>query len=237
MTRILHISDHHGKNLSVSTKEFDLLVDTGDFSGHNMKNFFWDEKDQRHIDKKEEALFQLDEFNKKRLPYYKKINATHKIVMNGNHDFLILPENPIILTPTASTITVGDLKVGILRGSNIIKFGGVVGGWNDEIDEYEFKQRILSISPDIDILISHQPAFGILDKIPSGESLGSVEIYRAIFGETHFGKEISKPYFQNLKAFLSGHIHEHAAIVKHIIENREVVFSNAACGFNKIEID
>jgi Icc-related predicted phosphoesterase len=227
--RILHTSDNHGKNPSLPSGHFDLFVDSGDFSSHDSKNFTMGYH-ERHVNKVSEAEFQLGWFNNIRLPLYHSVNATHKIVIKGNHDFLTLPKNDIILTPPTSTLTFDDMKVGILLGSNIIPHGGIEGGWDDEIDENEFWKRIHAIDWDIDILISHQPPQGILDLCHSGERVGSKELTKAIFGS-----ELTEtpPYFTKLRLNLFGHIHEAHGIEEHEVNGRKIIFSNACSGYDK----
>ncbi len=232
--KILHISDSHGKNIKLPDGEFDFLIESGDFSVHDVNNFTVDSQFNRHVNKEVESKYQKDWFLKKRIPYYKKVNAKHKIVLAGNHDFFAYDDfiDGITLCKTTQTLEFDGLKIGVLAGSNIIDRGGIVGGWNDEIDEYEFRQRILLLDPDIDILISHQPPRNVLDKAFTIR-LGSDEIYKSIFGLSLIEKS---PRFSKLKAHLFGHIHEDASTVSYDIEGRNVVFSNASGKYNIIEL-
>lgn len=227
--KILHTSDNHGINIDLPRGHFDFFFDTGDFSTHDTNNLAYDEHYQRHLNRKAEAEFQLGYFKDIRIPFYKNIDAKVKIVVKGNHDFLILPQNKIIDTPTENVITREGMKIGILRGSNIIATGGIVGGWDEEIDEYQFKQRLLSIDPDIDILLSHQPPANIFDLCGDGRTrIGSREIYNAIFGNLGI-----PPYFTKLKAHCFGHVHENFGLEEMEIEGRKIIFSNASSGYRK----
>jgi len=230
--KILHISDCHGKNIKLPKEKFQFFIETGDFSAHDISNFTVDSQYNRYINKDVEAKFQKHWFIEKRIPFYQKVDAQHKVVLFGNHDFWTPDDliNGIHISRTTKTITVGGLKIGILAGSNIIKNGGIVGGWNDEISEEEFRNRILSLDSDIDILISHQPPYGIFDNA-FGIRLGSFSIYDSIFGL--IGKP---PFFTKLKAHLFGHIHENSGIEVREIEERKITFSNASRKYNILEV-
>ena len=160
-----------------------------------------------------------------RQPIKKKGLALDRIVFTpGNHDFF----NPTSIFPNSiqtgsKTIIVGGIKIGLLCGVLPL-----AGEWNDEIDEYEIKQRILALDPDIQILVSHVAPYGIRDSAYGGEHTGSQELYRAIFGTSMFSEE--KLFFTNLTLHCFGHSHEGFGGETHEIEGRRVRFSNAATG-------
>ena len=229
--KILHISDWHSRNSETKANleelKADILIDSGDICPHFDQNWKFG-KNKRSVNKAKEAKAQREWFEKIKVPFYKSLGIKNIIVIQGNHDFTdFCGIEGITSLSKSGTIEVAGKKMGILLGAN--PTGENL--WNDEIDEYEFKQRILSISPDIDILISHQPPSQVLDMAYSGERLGSVEIYKAIFGVIG-----EKEYFTHLKLHAYGHIHESANTKEIEVDDRKIIFSNASGWYNVIDI-
>ena len=150
------------------------------------------------------------------LPY------SHKIFICGNHDDCLYGAN----------INGLDANVHYLCNSGIeidgIKFYGVPMFMGDCVTDRQ-SRNYARIPSDTDVLVTHSPAYGILD-FDDGINYGSEEILERL------------PYLPNLKAHLFGHIHaEHG-----ITEQSGVIFSNGAimnsdytvlnCP-NKIELD
>jgi Icc-related predicted phosphoesterase len=238
MKKILHTSDSHGKNISLPKGAFDLFVDTGDFCAHSREH--WHREGpygQWHLNREGEAEWQAAWFQEVQAPRYAAINATHKLIIPGNHDFLPAQTGKFSYVSSTSTIVLGGIKIGVLLGCNIVKASNLVGPWQDEVSEYEFRQRIMSLDPDIDILVSHQPPNQILDLVDV-HRIGSNELYKAIFGGA-FGSV--PPYFTKLRLHLFGHVHEHSGVTEYEMEGRKITFSNAAKGnkskgFNVIDL-
>ena len=67
-------------------------------------------------------------------------------------------------------------------------------------NELELKVKYAQIPEDTDILISHGPPFGILDKVLEGDNVGSKELLARV-------SELKK-----LKLVVFGHIHESSGI-------------------------
>lgn len=198
------------------------------------------EVESRLIIKEREA--RLQELWIKQLGGYRQFMASPEapvVVVRGNHDFTDLapafeggPVFEINLDPTR-TIEIGGLKIGGFRGIPFIR-----GTWSDELQRGKLpgmvdRSDILEptdleticeqLPKDLDIVVSHTPAYGILDNY--GVPLGS-EALMTYFNRRNY--EGPKP----VRAHCFGHIHEsHRTVTL-----GDTIFSNAATGFNTFEI-
>lgn len=157
------------------------------------------------------------------------------IIVRGNHDFTDLTQGfqggpvwEVDGDPTRTTEFLG-LKIGGCRGINYI-----VGEWSDELLDAgqagpqrssrmygsvlppagNWDDVVAKLPTDIDILITHAPARGILDTF--GVHLGSNSLRRYIDRQEY---EEGR-----LKAHFFGHIHEHHGSKR----DGRILFSNAA---------
>ncbi len=117
----------------------------------------------------------------------------------------------------------GGLKFGGIRGINYI-----AGEWSDELDDLQWRIRMDTIPNDIDVLLSHAPPRGILDK--AFEHYGS-DALRSYVTKRAYAHEDEQRY-PPLKAHFFGHIHE--AKGSEIIEG--TLFANAATYHYSYEI-
>lgn len=146
------------------------------------------------------------------------------VCCRGNHDFVDLA--PLFAGGPVFEIGEDPAQAWTMLG---LKFGGVRGvkrhrgRWSDELDAAEFDARARGLPPDLDVLVTHAPPEGILDAIP-GESVGSPAL-RAYVAR-------HDPSLPPLRAHLFGHIHEG----KGTVALGGTVFSNAACGWNVIDL-
>lgn len=178
---ILHLSDTHGCHRHLQElPEADVVVHSGDFTMTGSEA---------------EAIDFMNWFCD--LPY------AHKIFICGNHDDCLYGAN----------IDGLDSNVHYLCNSGIeiegIKFYGVPLFMGDCITDRQFKnyERITS---DTDVLITHSPAYGILD-FDDDINYGSEEL-------------LSRLSDLHLKAHLFGHIH-----AQHGIKTIDgTIFSNGA---------
>jgi Icc-related predicted phosphoesterase len=92
-------------------------------------------------------------------------------------------------------VTVEGVKIGLLAGSMPYK-----GEWADEVDEEEMKVRLMALEPDCEILVSHVPPHGIMDRAYSGDRIGCQALAGSCFGYV--------PKFTSLKHHFFGHVHE-----------------------------
>lgn len=181
MMNILHISDTHNlHNQQQRLPEADLVVHSGDFTFAGTES---------------EVLDFLQWFCA--LPY------PYKILIAGNHDDCLyganidgLPEGCYYLNGNGVTI----------EG---VRFYGIPMFMEDDING-NYEKMLSSIPSDTDVLITHQPPFGLLDQ---SENI-------------HFGSKVLKTQIEklNLKAHLFGHIHHAYGCMK----EDGVVYSNAS---------
>ena len=128
----------------------------------------------------------------------------HKVFICGNHDDCLY----------GAAIDGLDANVNYLCNSGIeiegLKFYGVPMFMEDCITDRQ-SRNYASIPNDTEVLITHSPAYGILD-FDDDINYGSEEILEII------------PILHNLKAHLFGHIHARNGIM----EQNGVIFSNGA---------
>ncbi|MBD5211763.1 MAG: serine/threonine protein phosphatase [Bacteroidales bacterium] len=184
--KILHLSDTHGAhNRLRELPEADVVVHSGDFC---------------MVGEECEALDFLNWFCD--LPY------RHKIFICGNHDSCLYGAN----------IDGLDSNVHYLCNSSIeidgLKFYGVPMFMEDCVSNRQVR-NYAQIPADTDILITHSPAFGILDLDDS------------IDGEIiHYGSEdiLERVMKIHPRAHLFGHIHRRHGLT----EQNGIIFSNGA---------
>lgn len=180
--KILHLSDTHGCHRRLlDLPEADVVVHSGDFTVNGSEA---------------EAI---DFMN-----WLCDIPYLHKIFICGNHDDCLYGAN----------IEGLDDNVHYLCNSGIeidgLKFYGVPMFMGDCITDRQ-SRNYARIPEDTDILITHSPAYGILD-FDDGINYGSEEILEKF------------PSLPNLKAHLFGHIHARHNILK----QSGIIFSNGA---------
>lgn len=179
--KILHLSDTHGCHRRLQDlPEADIVVHSGDFTMTGSEA---------------EAIDFMNWFCD--LPYH------HKIFICGNHDDCLYGAN----------IDGLDNNVHFLCNSGIeidgVKFYGIPMFLEDCITDRQ-SRNYANIPDDTDVLITHSPAYGILD-CDDGINYGSEEILKKL-SDLH------------LKAHLFGHIHAQHGV----IEQNSVIYSNGA---------
>ena len=162
--RILHISDTHGLHRCLrDLPEADILVHSGDFTMSGSEA---------------ETLDFLEWFCD--LPY------RHKVLVAGNHDACLY----------AAHLDGLDDNVHYLCGSGVeidgLKFWGVPMFMEDCVNGIQ-EQLYAAIPDDTDVLVTHTPPYGILDRdgsilYGSRELLGRIRTIRphlCLFGHIH----------------------------------------------------
>lgn len=179
--KILHLSDTHNCHHRLrDLPEADVVVHSGDFC---------------MVGTEQEAIDFLN--------WFCDLSYKHKIFICGNHDDCLYEAN----------IDGLDNNVHYLCNSGIeidgVKFYGVSMFLEDCITDRQ-SLNYANIPDDTDVLITHSPAYGILD-FDDGINYGSEEI-------------LTKLSDLHLKAHLFGHIHAQHGVVM----QNGVTFSNGA---------
>ena len=174
--KIVAISDTHGMHRQLELPSGDMLIHAGDISKRGYKT---------------EVLDFLEHFS--------SLDFKYKVFIAGNHDFFFEKESNEEITKLIppNVIYLNDSGVQI-EGVNI--WGSPV---QPEFFDWAFnRQRGAEIAKhwdlipnDTDILITHGPPMGILDKTTQGLDVGCEELTKKI-------KSL------NLKMHIFGHIHE-----------------------------
>lgn len=253
--KIVHLSDLHGNHMEIPRA--DLYVVTGDM----LPNFPWlrvrkkngeeveynpydrnllsprwpdPNKDDvshvigRKINWKFEFSSQLDWASKN--PFRKLFDIPDKIpvvCVRGNHDFIPLSYwiggNVWEASKNPSEIhEVNGFRFAGFRGINAME-----GEWKDEMTASELEDRASLIPKDIDFLISHAPPLGIADNFYDNRFTG--------YGIGALARRMNQEFYSGssrLKGHFFGHVH-----FKQLIKLGNIMYSNAATGFNEIEID
>lgn len=163
--RILHLSDTHGCHRRLrDLPEADVVVHSGDFC---------------MVGSEQEAIDFLNWFCD--LPY------RHKIFICGNHDDCLYGANIDGLDDNVHYLCNSDIEI------DGLKFYGVPMFMGDCITDRQ-SRNYARIPEDTDILITHSPAYGILD-FDDGINYESEEILERLSA------------LHQLKAHLFGHIH------------------------------
>ena len=179
--RIVAISDTHEQHGSIRVPEGDILVCAGDIT----------------INGKPAAV---SEFN----AWFAAQPHRYKLLIAGNHDFLFEKDNGYARSLISSSIIYLENSGCEIMG---LKFwGSPVTPWffdwafNKQRGE-EIRRFWDEIPADTDVLVTHGPPFGILDKNARGENTGCEELRHAlervrprlhIFGHIHEGYGIAE---------------------------------------------
>ncbi|MCH2046026.1 MAG: metallophosphatase domain-containing protein [Saprospiraceae bacterium] len=168
------ISDTHGLHRKLKIPEGDVIIHAGDF-----------------------CAFENEELMHDFFDWYQDLDFDTKILIGGNHDFFaakqsrkfqqLLPKNITYLNDSGMTID------GInIWGSPVQP--DLVGWAFGKRRGLEMKAHWDLIPKDTDLLITHTPPFGILDKSSSRRALGCEELKK-------------KLDYLDLQVHIFGHIH------------------------------
>ena len=191
--KFVFLSDTHCKHGEIKIPDGDFFIFCGDMSSRG-------------------NLSEIESFSL----FLQRLPHKNKLVIAGNHDFSFEDERrnqveDLIKSTGAEYLNDSGIQI------NGIKF------WGSPIQPYfrdwafqrergeEIKKHWDLIPLDTDVLITHGPPLGILDKTRMGESVGCEELLKKVW-------EV-KP---KIHAF--GHIHEGYGIVK----KNEIVFINSS---------
>jgi predicted phosphohydrolase len=190
--RIVFISDSHGYHKQLHVPEGDMLVHTGDVSGRGMES-------------------QVVDF----LDWFAEQPHRHKIFIAGNHDFYFEQ------APAEAVRAIIPAGVFYLQDSGIVVDGIRIWGspastwfynWAFNIHPgTDMEKHWSAIPPDTDILLTHGPPLGIMDKIHSGINIGCGALRKKVW-----------EFQPRVHAF--GHIHEGYGM----LEDRATTFINSS---------
>jgi len=215
---LCHGSDWHGR--WVKLPPADIYIFTGDML-YNYPN------SRGEITRDREVRKQTEEVQKVEGRQYLGTPDAPVILVRGNHDFV----------PLASAFTDGPVyeiqdhtKSFVLHG---VRFGGMRGinwcggEWSDEMQPQDIDTKVLELNADLDVILTHAPPNGILDEA-DGQRFGVKGLTHYHYNRWYHGDGLPAA---ELHCF--GHIHESFGTEEH----EGTLFSNAAVGFNLIELD
>jgi len=165
--KITFISDTHGKHEYLTSKRMGNILGSGDILIHC--------GDVSNTGKSHE----IKEF----LDWFSNTNFTHKVFIAGNHDFGFQLVN---------TIAPEYIEKGVhyLFDSSVEIDGIKIYGspWQPEFYDWAFNlprgkklaEKWAKIPGNTDILITHGPAFRMLDHVPSGTMVGCEDLFNRI---------------------------------------------------------
>ncbi len=190
--KFVAISDTHGQHQKLTLPDGDVLIHAGDISSRGL-------------------AVEVTQF----LNWFAVQNFKYKIFIAGNHDFFFEqePENLIDEIIPAGIIYLNDSEV-IIEGIKI--WGSPISPWfyNWAFNRHRGAaiQKHWNLIPhDTDVLITHGPAYNILDATVSGHNAGCEDLLHTL--------NTIQP-----KIHLCGHIHEAYGIA----EKLGITFINAS---------
>ena len=204
--RILHISDTHGLPIEPPDEPFDVVVHSGDL----MPNASFG---VRAIERRFQPQW-LEERLSNLPPRYRD---QPMLLCPGNHDF-VDPTPALRKAGVDARLLIGALEVGGVR------FWGhpwtpTFYDWNYMCEPDAMEEHLAPVAErmargEIDVLVSHGPMRGVLDRNQSGERCGCPVLRRVLEAASR------RP-----RLVLCGHIHESAGEMQW----KDVTVSNAAC--------
>jgi Icc-related predicted phosphoesterase len=200
--RILHISDTHGL-LPTSFPLADVIVHSGDLMPNRTRGI-------RPVEETYQTAWILANAEH----FKRKIGDTPFLFVQGNHDFidpvpLLVGMGINAIELTEEPILIGEV---LFQGFKYIKYFS--GEWNNETSERELAMRLDDLNTEaVDVLVTHGPMYGVLDRNAQGERCGSQSLRKAM--------QDKPPRY-----LLHGHIHEAAGL---LAWSGGMIVSNAAC--------
>jgi Icc-related predicted phosphoesterase len=161
------ISDTHGKHEHLTSKAYNNILGSGDVLVHA--------GDVSNVGKSHEIKSFLD--------WFSNTDYKHKIFIAGNHDFGF--EQVQEIAPEYK-----EKGVHYLFDSEVVIDGVKFYGspWQPEFYDWAFNlprgeklaEKWAMIPGNTDILITHGPAYGMLDWVPSGTQVGCQDLFHRI---------------------------------------------------------
>jgi Icc-related predicted phosphoesterase len=198
MTKLIVFSDTHGRHNQLSLPSADIAIFAGDMCGMSNKT----------------SVYNF-------LIWYSKQLPIHKIFIAGNHDIpfekdVFLGKDIEEMYPNLTylqdeSVTIDGLKI---YGS---PWSPTFGNWafNLPRNGEELRKKWAAIPSDTDIIVTHGPPFGILDKNSQGENCGCKLLRDRI-----------EEVMPRLSVF--GHIHPAQGVICNSSFRKPVTYVNAA---------
>ena len=165
--KMTFISDTHGKHEHLTSKAYNNILGSGDVLIHA--------GDVSMMGKSHEIKSFLD--------WFSNTEYTHKIFIAGNHDWGFVKETEIADEYKEKGVTyLFDSSV-VIDG---VKFYG--SPWQPEFFDWAFNlprgkelaEKWNMIPDDTDVLITHGPAFGMLDWVMNGQRVGCEDLFNRV---------------------------------------------------------
>lgn len=199
---IVAMSDSHGNHRDVTVPECDILIHAGDISNFNKREHYLDF-----------------------LAWFSEQPAIHKVFIGGNHDDeldggigpSLLSQHPDLIYLEGEMVELMGLKV-----------------WGSAVQPRVFNMAFCRPRADLirtwdqmpsgmDVVVSHCPPYGLLDKNLNGEHVGCDVLKSALS---------SKPPLLNV----FGHIHEAHGVTSQMVGGERCVFANCSVVNRKREV-
>lgn len=172
--RLVLLSDTHDRHADIDVPDGDVLIHAGDFTSRGRPE--------------EVASFGA---------FLAELPHRHKVVVAGNHDFLFQRE------PERARALLGDVLYLEDSGAEVVGLSLWGSPWQPWFHDWAFNlprgerlaERWALVPAGVDVLVTHGPPHGILDRTASGLDVGCEELARA--------RERIRP-----RLHVFGHIHE-----------------------------
>jgi Icc-related predicted phosphoesterase len=157
--RIVCLSDTHSRHANMAVPDGDVLVHAGDFT-------------------KRGTLPEVAAFD----AWLASLPHRHKIVVAGNHDFLF-ERQPSLARATLRSALYLEHEAAEVAGLRV--FGSP---WQPWFHDWAFNLRRgealrakwAEVPADLDLLITHSPPYGVLDRVWDGERVGCEDLRTAL---------------------------------------------------------
>lgn len=174
--RVVCVSDTHGWHRDVAVPDGDLLVHAGDLT-------------------RKGELDTLDDLDR----WLGALPHRHKVVICGNHDFCFQEQPAAARSRITNAVYLEDTSVTV---GGVTVYGSPwqpwFGGWAFNLERGPALAAVWAKIPDgIDILITHGPPAGILDRTFRGDEVGCADL-------------LARVWQVRPRLHVFGHIHEAA---------------------------
>jgi Icc-related predicted phosphoesterase len=192
--KVVAISDTHNQHEKLTIPKCDVLIHAGDFTGSG-------------------TISETKAF----VNWFSKQPAKDKVFISGNHDALDQEFSPLFKSIVSEYPSVTYLRdeMAIIQGLKIYGYPWTPRffdwNWMADPESPLMLSTLKAIPEDLDILISHGPPKGLLDKTERGESVGSSDLLLEL--------DRIKPRY-----LICGHIHHSCGI----LEQNGMTIVNAA---------